>query len=135
MEIFVSGDRVGTYDGKLKYSEYGDEPYYGTVTDILSNGRVMVKWDSKYMDSSKSVDPNRLMFESDLQAKYSELERAFRKVESEVAVKMKEASQMILDAQKIAKAAGFDLQELHDATSHLENAMDSAGWQTSSWHC
>ncbi len=135
METFIRGDRVGSYSGKLKYSEYDEEPYYGTVTDILADGRIMVKWDDKYLDSSKSVSPNKLMFESDLRSKYSELEQAFHKVESEVAEKMKEASQIILDAQKIAKAAGLDLQELHGATSFLENAMDSAGWQTSSWHC
>src|SRR6478736_2182285 len=117
MENFIAGDRVGAIEGKLKYSEYGDEPYYGTVTDILADGRIMVKWDDEYKNKySKSRSPQSLMFESELSRKYSELEQDFRRVEKEVAEKIKEVSQMILDAQKIAKAAGFDLQELREAT-------------------
>lgn len=137
MKKFAIHDRVSCINigGKLVYSVYGDKPSYGIITDILSDGRVMVQWDDRMARKSTPIDPQNLISELEMQKKYSELELAFHKVERDVRDKMTEASQLILDAQKIAKMAGFDLQELSDATSLLENAMDEAGWQTSSWHC
>ena len=137
MTKFAVNDRVGTVaDGKLRYYEHGDGPYYGSITDILSDGRVMVRWDNKWMnDRSKPVNPQDLVAESEMQERYSELERAFRKLEVDVRDKMTEASKLILDAKKIAKTAGFSLRDLSEATSILEEAIDTAGWQTSSWHC
>lgn len=139
MSKFSKGDRIGFVDGKLRYDEYGDSgPYYGTVTDELSDGRVMVKWDDKWMNNAHNANPRnpeKLVPEKDLQEKYSALETEFKRVEAEVQAKMEEASRLITDAQKFAKDAGFDLQEMRDATSTLESAMGSAGWNTSSWHC
>lgn len=135
---FGLGDRVGLIDGKIRYT-HGAVPSYGVITDLLTDGRVIVKWDNKWMNDSsawsKPINSKNLMAESELKAKYSELEMAFCKVEDEVAEKLKEAGQIILDAQKIAKDGGFNITDLYEATSSLENAMESAGWNTSSWHC
>lgn len=133
---FVIGDRIGLIDGKIRYIQHGDTPNYGVITDLLADGRIMVKWDSEWMNNnSKPINPKNLMAESEFKVKYSELEMAFCRVEDEVAEKLKEAGQIILDAQKIAKDAGFNITDLYEATSSLENAMESAGWNTSSWHC
>lgn len=132
---FAVGDRVGQEHGG-KYSPEGEGPSYGVITDVLSDGSVMVKWDSKWLnDSRRAINPKKLTPEAELVAKYSALEAAFHKVEQDVRTKLKEASQFILDAGKIAKEAGFSLSEMYDATSTLESAMGKAGWNTSSWHC
>lgn len=136
MTMFLVGDRVGYTYTKPRYNEYDDKPQYGIITDILSDGRAMVKWDEEWQNThAKPISVQRLVTESTLKAQYSELEQVFHKVEAEVQDKMKEAGQLILDAQNIAMAAGFNLKELSEATSALEHAMEEAGWQTSSWHC
>ena len=135
MAKYVVGDRVGEVNGQLKYREYG-EPRYGVVTDVLSNGNVMVEWENKYgAPKRKESSPGNLLPEAEIKAKYSELEQAFLKVQAEVEEKLKAASTFILEAEKIASAAGLNLQDMRDATDHLEDAMNEAGWQTSSWHC
>jgi hypothetical protein len=85
----------------------------------------------------------------------SQIEKDFDEVKDAVNAKLKEAATAIRDAQKIAKTKGLSLMrdggESHDyrATAsigdtedleclefdQIENAMDHAGWQTSSWYC
>lgn len=136
---FVIGDRIGQVEsldenGKLRYHP-DDEACFGTITDVLANGQVMVKWDDSWMSSNYPVDTSELHGEDALKEKLSALEVAFKKVQDEVKNKMKDAAKAILDAQKVARAAGFDLNELEDAIAPLEGAMDKCGWQTSSWYC
>jgi len=137
MAKLVKGDRISLVEGKLRYTEYGDDPNYGVITDELSDGRVVVKWDNKWMNDNytKPIDPNKLLPEDEVKVKFAALEKEFRRVEDEVRAKMKEAGDIVLAAQKFAKEAGFELQEMSDATYSLEGAMEKAGWNTSSWHC
>lgn len=141
---FKKGDRVASveYDeysghgGELRYDEYGDyAPFYGTVTDELSDNRVLVKWDKCSWLDSEPFSQKVLKPENELKTKYSELEKAFKAVEKKVQSKIKAAAKNISDAQKLAKKAGLNLNELTKAIGPLETAMDRAGWQTSSWAC
>jgi hypothetical protein len=136
MAKFAVGDRVGLLNGKLTYSEYGDEPCYGVIVAELTEDSVMIKWDDSWKNTNnRPVNTDKLVVESELKAKYSALEAEFQRVEAEVKGHMEQASKLILAAQSFAKAAGFDLQELREATGTLESAMEEAGWNTSSWHC
>lgn len=133
--MFSVGDRVAQVVGKLKYSQY-DGPSYGKVTDVLSDGRVVIKWDDKWKnDRSHPLNPISLFPEADIRFKFSILETEFKRVEDEVRIKMKEAGAIILDAAKFARDAGFEITNLDNAVGSLENAMGEAGWNTSSWHC
>lgn len=146
---FAVGDRVGhaVYDVEDRYgeskvvkgirvSEYGEAPDYGTVTDILSSGKVVVKWDSEWKNRRAAfTDPSELMLESDIKTEYSRLDKEFDEVKKQVKAKMKEAGKIIADAHKLAQTTGNNLQELYDAIQPLEDAMDKAGWHTSSWGC
>lgn len=136
MTKFTIGDRVGASYYDISKLQYNNKPYYGIVTAVLTEDCVFVKWDDKWRnDRPHTVNIDRLRLESELFREYSDLEQAFHSVELEVQSKLVEAGQIILEAQKIARASGFDLQELSDACSPLEDAMSEAGWQTSSWHC
>lgn len=145
--VFAAGDRVGlmiseVYDEycgttkviKLRYDEEG--PNYGTVTDVLSSGQVLVKWDIEWMNQhNKPVDPKTLSPEADVQKEYSRLEQEFDELEKEIKVKLKEAGQIIREANKLAKKTGRDLAEMYEAVYTLYGAMDDAGWRTSSFGC
>lgn len=135
---FVKGDRIALVQGKLRYGAYGDgAPTYGVITDELADGRVMIKWDSEWKNKNNNtpVDRRQLAHEAEISEKYSALEEEFKNIEAEVKVKLKEAGDLIVSAKVFAAAAGFDLQELRGATRTLENSMEKAGWNTSSWHC
>ena len=143
---FKVGDRVGTatstyYDdiygggrreGKLRYDPEND-PDYGVISDVLSSGKLMVKWDDSWKNKDNSaVEPSSLLLEKDLKEKLSKLEKEFLEIEKEIKNKMKEAGLKIKEAQKLAKKTGHSLEEMYDAVRPLVDAMDSAGWRSSS---
>jgi hypothetical protein len=144
---FKAGDRVGiatsdyddydegTKPGKLRYDPHSS-PDYGVVSDLLTNGQVMVKWDDEWKNKNNHpVDVSSLALESVLKEKLSSLEEEFLEIEKEIKIKMKEASVKIKEASKLAKKTGHSLEEMYDAVSPLVNAMDAAGWRSSSWGC
>jgi hypothetical protein len=146
---FVKGDRVahaihyvdGRYGDRnivvgIRYTEYGEEPCYGAVTDILSNGDVVVNWDSSWKNSKgKIIAPSELMLEADAKNEYSRLGQEFALVQSQIKLKLEEAGKIIAEAHKLAQTTGNNLQEMYEVIRPLESAMDAAGWHTSSWGC
>jgi hypothetical protein len=129
----VVGRRVASFAPE-RYLD--GKPNYGEITDVLSDGRVMVKWDDAWKNKNNSpINPQKLCDEEDAKFKRSELEEAFSKVEALVKAELKKAGDIIRNASQIADEAGLDLQDMEDATSALEGAMESAGWNTSSWSC
>lgn len=141
---FNVGDRVAkTYGEKLRYDEYGDnKPNYGTVTDVLSDGRLMVKWDDGFLNSGtytcswqEPQDTDDLEPHSTVEAQWKTLEEAFQAVNVQIKLKLGEAAKLIEAANEIAEKAGLELMDMQEATSLLENAMGRNGWNTSSWHC
>ena len=144
---FNVGDRVGdieyedynTGDLKygLRYEEYDDREF-GVITDVLSNGKVSVKWDSDYLNSNenynKPLDPKQLMLESEIKTKLPILEKEYNDVCKQISVKMKEAGKLLREANKMAKKTGNELANM-DAIDPLYSAMDACGWRTSSFGC
>lgn len=147
---FAVGDRVGyammdkyenEWDSSPKLvpifiSDYMEEPDYGVVTDVLSNGNVKVKWDpNACQEDDEEYDPAHLLAEAALKAKLVTLDKEFKETTKLIKEKMKEAAALVKDANKLAKKTGNNLEEMYDAVHPLVNAMDSAGWRSSSWGC
>jgi hypothetical protein len=82
----------------------------------------------------------------------TQLEQDFKEIQTKVNAKLREAAKAIREAQKIAKSKGMSLMTPGDdyfptplinnnekglqfAVDLIENAMDDAGWQSSSWNC
>lgn len=70
------------------------------------------------------------------------LEEEFNLFKSEVDAKLSQAAALIREAAVLAESRGKDLlsfdSEAEDSmfdTYQIERAMESAGWNTSSWHC
>lgn len=71
-----------------------------------------------------------------------ELEDEFKKLQDAVNEKIRNAAQLIDEANALAAAQGKDLQSFNPQygdslfeTGPLESAMGKAGWNTSSWYC
>jgi hypothetical protein len=143
---FAIGDRVGAaygyYDGgfdkKPVFNGEESNLVFGTVTDITSRGKIMVKWDSAWVAKKEDnllLDHERLMTEEEAKTKSNTLEQEFRAVEKQVKAKMAEAGAAITEAKHLASEAGLSLSEMYDATGPLYSAMDDCGWHTSSLGC
>lgn len=78
---------------------------------------------------------SHLLPAAELAAKESKLEVEFKKTSKEIRSKLKEAAKIIGEAQKLAKKQGHNLSDMYDAYGPLYNAMDNAGWRTSSFGC
>lgn len=110
------------------------EPVKDPLTGDL---KVYVKWDATYLNPSPSeVLVSDIDLEEKVQAKATKLEEEFAAYEKQVVAKMKEAGKLIREANKLAKKAGLDgLNDMYEATGPLYDAMDDAGWRTSSFNC
>lgn len=133
---------------KINYGgEYGDELVFGKVTEVLPNGLVKVMWDENWLNElfvngitheywPVKVKSDWLLTEAEGKAKFSALEKEFDAIADQVIDKLKEAGKLIKEANKIAKKSGAkSLYEMYDAHDPLLNAMDAAGWRTSSFNC
>lgn len=109
------------------------EPTKNTDGDLV----VYVKWDNSWkVPNREQVLVSDLALEKDVKKKASTLEKEFRSYEKMVESKLKEAAKLIKESDKLAKKAGVEgLHQMHESTYLLENAMDAAGWNTSSWSC
>lgn len=148
-KTFMVGDRVGLnlaeeqhdkYDGsdpklvKYYHRQYGDDPDYGTITSI--NGtKAQVDWDDYCFLGSKPVDIKHLLHEDEMKKYAAQLEEEFDGVAKELHSKMKEAAKIIKEADKIARKHGNKLAYVYDAIDPLYEAMNKAGWRTSSFGC
>jgi len=70
------------------------------------------------------------------------LEDEFKAVQDEINGKLQEAAKLIKEAASLAEAHGKDLRSFDTYGEDylfdqglLEDAMEEAGWNTSSWHC
>lgn len=125
------------YDGEEKLVKFRSEDTYdetmeGVVLDKpASKGKVFVSWDD--VEEPEEVDIKILT----LLSQKNDLEKEFKEVEKTIKEKMKEAAALVKEANKMAKAAGVrhlaDMQ--YGACSPLVDAMDNAGWRSSSWGC
>lgn len=117
----------------------------GPVTTHPTAGEVViVEWASEWGAAQlqkvtlrsliTGEEANKLQVE--LQAAKTKLEAEFQLVAKEVAKKLTAAAKLIEEAGVVATKAGRDLaSDFYQETHQLENAMERAGWNTSSWHC
>jgi hypothetical protein len=71
-----------------------------------------------------------------------DLEKTFRRVEKKVAAKIKEAADLIKEANEMAQSTGAESAsqglssyDFYTACAPLRNALDEAGWSSSSMRC
>jgi hypothetical protein len=83
----------------------------------------------------KRYEANDLMSEAEAKDALDALENDFNKLQDDLKLKLAEAVKIIEEANKIAEDNGESLAEMHEATDPLLNAMDNAGWRTSSLSC
>jgi hypothetical protein len=107
------------------------------VKDALTgNLKVYVKWDPDGTCDPSEEEVSSLELESVAEPKLSKLDAEFKVYEKAVLAKMKEAGKLIREANKLSKKAGVEsLNDMYDSTYPLFNAMDAAGWRTSSLGC
>lgn len=134
---FKIGDRIGQIPAKKHNSE--NTSILGTVTDVTMAGKYLIKWDDTWYNTTNSGtklwEESALMPSAEVIEITSKLEEEFNALEAEVKLKVKEASKIIKEASDLAKTKGYELVDLYNATGPLYNAMDDAGWQTSSFNC
>jgi hypothetical protein len=111
----------------------------GPFDNSQGNKLVIVEWNDGHLNK---MQLNTLLSEADglaenkrLLDEQERLEHEFEQVQSECATKLQQAARLVREASTLARSKGQDLQEMSEATYDLENAMESAGWRTSSWHC
>jgi hypothetical protein len=74
------------------------------------------------------------------------VEQEFELLQNDVNSKLNEAAKLIREASNLAESKGLNLRSIDDdrpnctydylfAQEVLEDAMDGAGWNTSSWNC
>jgi hypothetical protein len=141
----VLASYAGAYDeySDEQITEYRyDEDEYGDLVGVIrskeaSPGHVWVKWiEGEYVghldEDEMEVDLKLLVLQSDK----ASIEQEFKNVSKEIKEKMKEAGKLVKEANALAKKASLGpLANLYDASSPLVDAMDNAGWRSSSWGC
>ena len=124
----------------IKFNHYNDEEYGGdyTMNGVIvdkeaDTGKVFVKWEESEADldweEDQLTDIKLLTLDSDR----SKIEQEYQDLQKILKVKMKEASDIIREAGKLANKHGYSLADT--AGYDLYSAMDSAGWRTSSFGC
>jgi len=68
------------------------------------------------------------------------IEEEFKLLQDQVNDKIRAAAQLVREANELADTHGKNLQSVDDYDAifdvgPLENAMEEAGWNTSSWYC
>ena len=131
MSVFKKDDKV-----TKRFTKF--EPRYdleiGKVVSVSKN-KALVKWKSSYKyPNPQEILESELMFYSDANKKWTELEKEFAIVEQQLKVKVAMATALLDEASQIAKANGYVLSQL-DVGYTVIDAINSAGWRTSSLNC
>lgn len=148
-EKLYNEERLDKMSIKKEDCTVGKVVYLSGVYPPLSKGKivgppndknlVIVEWEGGHLekkDRSKLLDEKTGAAENQrLVDEKERLEKEFEQVEVECKNKLQQAANLIYEASKLAGSKGKELQDMYDAVSPLERAMDAAGWSTSSWHC
>jgi hypothetical protein len=141
MPLYTVGTRVGYVLDMEEECDSGGprEPYYGVVSALTIDEptKLVITWDESYAQQyyPPLVDLEDVLPEEDVKEKYTRLEEEFNEIVDALTTKMEEAGKFIKEAAKLAKEHGFELNEMSDVYYPLYNAMDKAGWNTSSFSC
>lgn len=94
------------------------------------DGMLLVEWRGGRIEKLMA---NRLMGEEEATQLCESLEEEFDKVEEAVSKKLAKAAALVREANALAEGSGLDLYEMNDGG--LLDAMENAGWRTSSMSC
>lgn len=138
MSEFKVGDRV--VDKVESDLEYHQDKYVirGTILSFKENdpNTVKVNWDQYWVSPNPSnISIDKLILEEEADQLLSKLEAEYEIWAAPIRVKMKEAGQLILEANALALKEKKSLVDLHELSAGLTNAMDEVGWSTSSLSC
>lgn len=111
----------------------------GPFDNTQGNKLVIVEWDigriTKHQIQTLLLEADGLNENQRLLGEADRLEKEFALVEQECGDKLRLAAELISEAAKLAEAKGQYLQDMCESVGTLENAMERAGWCTSSLHC
>lgn len=131
---FESGQRISTKPEMVP----GDGAYNraGTVIGPVpkSPGMVMVEWDYPQGEITK-VSASTLITEEEAEATKLKLEDDFDSLQKQLHDKLQQAAELISEAAEQARKHGHDLSEMYDTIDPLMDALDNAGWCSSSLGC
>jgi hypothetical protein len=132
MPVFVAGDKVYLRPVPPNTVRSLTELDSGEVLAGVpgKSGMFLVEWKGGRIEKLMA---ERLMGEVEAQQLSQSLEEEFDKVEEAVLKKMTKAAALIREANALAEKAGLELYELNDGG--LLDAMENAGWRTSSMSC
>ena len=137
--LYAVGTRVAhIIDMEEGYTSEGPcEPAYGVITALTTDDRLVVKWDGDYYQSHNSapISLDEIALEADAKSEFTRLEEEFSKISDALAAKLEAAGKLVVEAAKLAKKHGLELNEMYDTYQPLYDAMDKAGWNTSSFNC
>ncbi len=122
----------------VKYNVYEDDTSRGTVLSIIDNNTVKVEWDTDWNGKSyiENINIADLMLEADVAVTRNRLEKEYSELKGKVAIKVREAADLIQEANEIVVSAGYDqLSDLYEITSPLIRAIDVGGWSSSFMNC
>lgn len=116
---------------KYFHDHYDESTLTGVVLDKPASDKcVIVLWHEN--DEEMEVEVQLLTLDTDR----SLIETEFKSTVKQVKDKMKEAAKLVREANALAKKGHApSLANMSDAIRPLINAMDSAGWRSSSWGC
>ena len=150
--VAISMDHEGEFSPTLVYNADHDLEY-GEVMAVLPANKLLIKWDTEYYNQPKYEKSNNLwgtvttyepkvmsskgIFPADVAKKqFSVLEKEYKVVEKQIKNKLKDAAKLIKEANKLAENVNAgSLASMYDAIDPLYAAMDSSGWNTSSFSC
>ena len=154
---FVVGSIIEGHVVALEYDPNDINIDHGEVVEALPDGKIKVKWNADYNNNpiykkgSRSIWRNNsdieryepallsveevsyLVSPEEVDGKLSELEKEYKKLEEIIISKLQLAAALINDASGLA--GDIDLSSMYNATRPLLNALDEAGWHTSSLNC
>lgn len=121
---------------KYFHNDWNETTLVGVVMDKPAKaGKVWIEWqecDHRGGDDEEEVDINILTLFSDL----PEIEKEYKEAVKVIKKNMTEAAALINKSNKLAIAAhAKSLEDMYGATQPLVDAMDNAGWRSSSWGC
>lgn len=140
MTKFEIGQRVVNVEcSNLKtHNEYEEDVARGVVVALYADEQdnVRVKWDSKWMKPNpEKISSEKLIAEEDANKILSKLDKEYEAWASPIREKLKEAGELLREADRLAQKQGRNLVEMYVLTGELTNAMDEVGWRTSSLSC
>jgi hypothetical protein len=138
----ISDDEYGDNElVKYYYDQYNESTLTGTVVDNQASDlkagikQVVVIWDENDWRESEEGEIVNISLLT-LETERSTVEKEFKAAAIAVKAKMTEAAKLVKEANTLAKTAhAKSLESMYDACRPLIYAMDSSGWNSSSWGC